>query len=217
MNIESYAYFLLDLDGTLVDTEGLHYKAYILACKELGVPFDWDFKKFCFHAHGDSLGVAQELKLDNKSWDKLYKVKKEFYLKSLNSTELKFVPGAEAFLQWGKKKNKVMAIVTNSPREQLEKLTKFLPDLGLVTFSLTREDYSEPKPSPLGYIKAIQIFESQYGFNLQKKILGFEDTPKGIFSLNQAFTQLNLSSVSKALVINSVLLEESVQWNDLKF
>lgn len=208
-------YFLLDLDGTLADTEPLHYKAYQFACRDFNIPFDWDFHTFCVHAHGDSLGVATQLGLNPDEWDKLYACKKHYYLQSLQTKELKYVPGADRFLSTLQEKNKISAIVTNSPIEQLDRLSYTLPLLKTVTFALTREDYSKAKPSPQGYLKAINIFMEKHEFTSNKNIAGFEDSPKGVVALERAFQDLKLEN-TQIHIINSELME-SKSWDMIKF
>jgi HAD superfamily hydrolase (TIGR01509 family) len=70
------------------------------------------------------------------------------------------------------------AVVTNSPREQIEIIKESLPVLKSIPLWITREDYSNPKPSPEGYLTAIRKLVEP-----GDRIIGFEDTLKGLKAL----------------------------------
>jgi HAD superfamily hydrolase (TIGR01509 family) len=57
-------------------------------------------------------------------------------------------------------------------------ITKHIPLLQKIPHWITREDYQEAKPSPQGYLKAIEKFAHP-----QDQIIGFEDSPRGLQAL----------------------------------
>ncbi len=88
------------------------------------------------------------------------------------------MPGAEELLTYLSEHQIARAVVTNSPRNQIEWIMEKIPLLQTIPLFVTREDYTLPKPSPEGYLLAkerLRVFH--------KKGIGFEDTRKGVEAL----------------------------------
>lgn len=204
-----YQVILLDFDGLLVDTEPLHYAAYMQACRERGYPLDWDFARYCTHAHAQSMGCFVGLQKEYPDVFKegltqqiLYAEKKQIYMQMLRNSPPALMPGAQEFICMLAEQKIKTAVVTNSPKEQIEWVKKALPVLEKIPLWVTREDYKEAKPSPEGYLKAI----SQLA-NPDDRIIGFEDSLKGVRAL--------LDAGSEAVFVNSPAhkhREEAVTW-----
>lgn len=181
-----YDIILFDFDGLLVDTESLHFSAYKEMCLRRGVVLDWDFTRFCQEAHGSAHGIWKAFQkeypqlLENAPRDLLYREKKEMYQELLKTTSLKYMPGIEALLQALATSNVLSAVVTNSPRFQVECIRKKLTLLHEIPLWITREEYALAKPEPDGYLLAIEKLGKK------KRIVGFEDTLKGIRALQAA-------------------------------
>ena len=175
-----------DFDGLIVDTEPLHYQAYRLVFQENGLPFPWDFSTFTSVAHTSANGLSQMIArafphfFQIKSWQKLYEEKGRYYKKLLEKSRLKWMPGAPSVLNCVKQSKTFYCVVTNSTREHIELCQTHLPLLKQIPLWITREDYTHPKPSPDGYLKAIERA------HLQGEMVGFEDTLRGVVSLQNA-------------------------------
>lgn len=184
--LSSYDIILFDFDGLLVDTEPLHFLAYREMCSKNQVHLNWDFGRFCKIAHSSAFGIWNAFYkefpylLKKKSKEVLYQEKKEIYQKLLKTTIIKLMPGVYALLQALAKTNTLSAVVTNSALSQVEPIRKTLPILNVIPLWITREDYLLAKPAPDGYLQAIQ----QLG--KKERIIGFEDTLKGIHALQAA-------------------------------
>lgn len=187
--IENFDLFLFDFDGLLVNTETLHYQAYQKMCAAQGVKLEWSFKKYCEIAHFSSTGLKEnllkeypKLKESGMSWDGLYQEKKSAYLETYNEMLTKggvaLMPGVERLLEALSQAKKRRCVVTHSPLEQIEKIRAGRPELSSIPLWLTREDYSNPKPAPDGYLLAIQKLGKE-----GDRIVGFEDSFKGYQSL----------------------------------
>jgi len=184
--LASYDVILFDFDGLLVDTEPLHFLAYKKMCSKNGIRLNWDFVRFCKEAHTSAFGIWKAFQkefpalLKKKSSDVLYQEKKEIYQELLKTTTLKLMPGVDALLQALATSNTLSAVVTNSARPQVEPIRKALPILNVIPRWITHEDYPLAKPAPDGYLQAIE----QLG--KKERIIGFEDTLKGIHALQAA-------------------------------
>lgn len=184
--LADYDIILFDFDGLLVDTEPLHFLAYKEMCFRNGVHLDWDFTRFCKEAHSSALGIWKAfqkefpLLLKNKSSDLLYHEKKEIYQDLLKTTTPKLMPGVHALLQALTVNPILSAVVTNSTFFQIEVIRKKLSILNIIPLWLTREDYRLAKPAPDGYLQAIEKLGKK------ERVIGFEDTLKGIHALQAA-------------------------------
>jgi HAD superfamily hydrolase (TIGR01509 family) len=182
--------FLFDLDGLLVDTEPLHFAAYVELCRNHGFDLNWTLSEYCVAAHFKSQGMKDALYAafpglfaQEPRWEVLYVEKKKIYERMLQEGRLQLMPGAEALLMRLQDEGRKHCVVTNSPRVQIEIIKSALPVLQKIPLWLTREDYELPKPSPDGYLKAIERLDG-----CASRVVGFEDSMKGLKSLLSAET-----------------------------
>ncbi|MDR2539572.1 MAG: HAD family phosphatase [Chlamydiales bacterium] len=184
--LSSYDIIFFDFDGLLVDTEPLHFLAYKEMCSKNRIHLNWDFVRFCEEAHASAFGIWKAFQKEfpslfkKKSKEVLYQEKKEIYQELLKTSILQLMPGVHALLQALAMSNVLSAVVTNSVRSQVELICKTLPILNVIPLWVTREDYPLAKPAPDGYLQAIE----QLG--RKERIIGFEDTLKGIRALQAA-------------------------------
>ena len=184
--IFKYSPIFFDFDGLLVNTEHLHFKAYKTLLEKHDVLFPWDFPAFAAVAHKSSEGLRKmisahaPLLLQSFSWDNLYEQKKTLYLQLLEQGGLELMPGADQILQLTQNAQIPHAVVTNSTYAKISLIRKQLPVLQRIPYWITREDYQNPKPAPDAYLKALEVL------GRSEKMLGFEDSLRGIRSLEGA-------------------------------
>jgi HAD superfamily hydrolase (TIGR01509 family) len=184
--ILDYSPIFFDFDGLLVNTEHLHYQAYERMMERNGMSFPWDFLTFAEVAHKSSHGLRELITshaptlVETLSWKTLYDQKKEEYAQLLEEGNLELMPGAQTILESVQRAKIPHAVVTNSTREQTEKIREKIPVLNKIPHWITREDYQNPKPEPDAYLKAIEVLGKS------DKMLGFEDTLRGIRALQGA-------------------------------
>lgn len=183
--IKEYQLFLLDFDGLLVNTEKLHYQAYLRMCHKRGFDLNWSFEDFCTAAHYDSKQLRVKLfetlpglYAQESDWSTLYTEKKKCYLEILKETPIELMPGVEELLYALNQHKIKRCVVTHSPREQVEFIRPQHKALQTLTHWITREDYQLAKPHPEPYLKAIE----RHGVD-EDKIIGFEDSPRGLSAL----------------------------------
>lgn len=182
--VDQFHLFLFDFDGLLVNTEKLHYQAYVHMLARHGCPIDWDFPKFCRYAHAHADALRQEIYFEfpslDPNWKTLYAEKKQIYEEFLRLGKVELMPGVEPLLRELEKKNLRRCVVTNSFRVQTDLLCGYHPPLQTIPHWITREDYENSKPAPDGYLKAIELYGKP-----GDRIIGFEDSLRGIKSLQQ--------------------------------
>ncbi len=201
--LEKYTLIFFDFDGLLVNTEHLHFEAYKALCKNRGFSLDWDFARYCSIAHASSLGLRNRIYEDlpllyqeEPDWAVLYAEKKECYRKILLEGCVELMPGVSEMIELLSYFGLRSCVVTNSFKEQTDEICRQLPLLQKLPHWITREDYENPKPAPDPYLAAIAKWAKP-----SDRIVGFEDTLRGIESLRLAGVE--------GVVISSCLGEES--------
>lgn len=179
--LDDYQLFLFDFDGLLVDTERLHWKAYQELMARYGYKLDETFMQYCEACHQKATGprdYAYRLfpGLKQYKWEELYPQKCDIYSSLVKETAL--MPGAKELLEELAKQGKKRAVVTHSKLEHIELIRSQHPILDTIPHWITREDYSEPKPSPECYQTAINRLAEP-----GDRVVGFEDTPRGLNAL----------------------------------
>lgn len=185
--IYRFQLFLFDFDGLLVNTEYIHYQAYQKMCSDRGVTLQWDFPTYCSMAHYSSDALQREiyqqypmLHEQEPHWSILYQEKKEAYLDLLDEGLVSLMPGAFELLTALSESQINRCVVTNSAEELVKKIIEHNPILDTIPHWITREKYQQAKPHPECYVKAIEEFAKP-----QDRILGIEDTPRGLQALRQ--------------------------------
>ncbi len=188
--IRHFQLFLFDFDGLLVNTEHLHYQAYVNMLERRGHHLDWSFPDFCSFAHLNATALREALyarvpDLD-PNWPMLYEEKKAMYQDLLASGKVELMPGAAELLQRLAKEGIQRCVVTHSPLVQIQAIRAGAAVLQTIPHWLTRENYSEPKPSPECYLRAIELWgKPDDKGDKGDKIIGFEDSLRGIQALQK--------------------------------
>ncbi|NGX44030.1 MAG: Beta-phosphoglucomutase [Candidatus Anoxychlamydiales bacterium] len=189
--VNDFQLFLFDLDGLLVNTENIHYQAYIDMLRKRGFNLDWSFLKFCAVAHFDDKSLKDgiyaffsDLFEKEPNWDVLRKEKNAIYIDLLKSSKIDLMPGVEKLLYEIEKQDIKRCVVTNSSKPMADMIIAKQPLLKSINHWITREDYEKPKPYPDGYLKAITLFGKK-----GDRIIGFEDSLRGIKALEQTPAQ----------------------------
>ena len=180
-----YQLFLFDLDGLLVDTEKLHYQAYIDMCAQRGCQLSWSFHRYSEAAHHESTGLRDqiyaefpELQAQEPDWQVLYEEKKQRFLNLIEKGAVPLMPGVKELLLALNRANIKRCVVTHSASVLIDKIRRQNPILDTIPHWITREDYTHPKPHPECYQAAINRLRET-----KDRIIGFEDSPRGLYAL----------------------------------
>jgi glucose-6-phosphate 1-dehydrogenase len=176
--IHDFQLFLFDFDGLLVNTEHLHYQAYVNMLAKRGYTLQLSFANFLELAHFNSTAWREALYAEipalEPNWEILYREKKEAFLNLLVTGKVELMPGAETLLKALDEAKIRRCVVTNSILDHIKLIRARLPVLDTIEKWITREDYEKPKPSPECYLKAIQLYGKP-----GDRIIGFEDSVRG--------------------------------------
>jgi beta-phosphoglucomutase len=182
-----------DLDGTLVDTEPLHFQAYNAALSETGVQVsraDYFARFIGYNDHDCFAAVLRENRrdADEARIAALIASKHAAFERLMSSGPDVIYPGAADFVRQCRERFPLM-IVTGALRVEAEQV---LTVTGLRDFFLdviAAEDVERGKPEPDGFLAAL----GRIGFLLRQRdpvmpeeCLVVEDTPAGIEAAHRA-------------------------------
>jgi beta-phosphoglucomutase len=180
--IHDFQLFLFDFDGLLVNTEHIHYQAYINVLAKRGFNLDWSFDRFCETAHLNAIALREALYAEfptlDPNWDLIYGEKKRAYMELLGAGKVELMPGVGSLLKALNEADIRRCVVTNSLHEQIQLIRSQVPLLQTIPNWITREDYNKPKPDPECYLRAIELYGKK-----GDRIIGFEDSIRGLTAL----------------------------------
>lgn len=165
---------LFDLDGTLTDSDHLHLTAFNQLLGTFGRSIsraDYvanimgaDNASICRYLFPD-LPLAQSMALADR--------KEEMFRAILG--DLAPTPGLGALLDWAQARGLPMAIVTNAPRDNAERMIGALGLAGRIPVLVIGGELAQAKPNPLPYLTGL----ARLGGHADKAI-AFEDSRAGM-------------------------------------
>lgn len=164
-------FFLFDLDGTLVDTDTVHYDCYAKVLKEYDIHVSWET-----YISFNNLDKGLQAIIKNDTLYEEIKQKKRTAMLELESINM--IPGAKELIEHLTKWNVQFVVVTNTGQETVNHFKKICTTLQLIKNWVVREDYSLPKPNSECYELAMKRY-----YQNQKYILGVENNLNGLRAL----------------------------------
>jgi dTDP-4-dehydrorhamnose reductase/beta-phosphoglucomutase-like phosphatase (HAD superfamily) len=160
-------FFLIDLDGTLIDSENAHFMAYRDSLKSL-YNFDLNLDEYkCISSNeGIDNYLIKKFGIEDKCKIKI--LKNKMLHKSEN---IELIKNSDIFINWLDKHNINHVIVTNTSLENVNFYKNKLPILNKIKNWVTREDYINPKPNSECYNLAKNLY-----YKNEKYIIGIENT-----------------------------------------
>jgi HAD superfamily hydrolase (TIGR01509 family) len=171
---------LFDHDGTLVQSEPLHWAAWGLVLQELGIPYiPADLQKMVGMTAPEIMTTL--LTKYKPGWSPtdydvhaLARRKNEHYLSNAQ-TQLRTYPGVRELLEWCRTVGIRIAVVSNAKQRELETALGWLGILPMFDLVISRDTAGTSKPDPTGYLMAAASLE----LNVDE-CLAVEDSPTGI-------------------------------------
>jgi HAD superfamily hydrolase (TIGR01509 family) len=169
-----------DIDGTLIDSEGLHQRSLIEASAAFGVDLS-DLPDEAFRGvHVRDIWTALKPRfptgLDRKTWVAAIE---RFYVAHARS--LAPVPGAIETVRSLAAMNVAQACVSNSGRAIVDANLDALGIRGTIAFSLSLDDVPAGKPDPAPFREAAHRFALP-----PQSIVAVEDSAAGVHSAREA-------------------------------
>ncbi|AXE36393.1 HAD family hydrolase [Chromobacterium phragmitis] len=170
---------LFDLDGTLANTDALHFRAFRALLAEHGRELDHD--SYLLHVHGSSNEAIMRALLPHlpERHRELAERKEALFRATLGQVEA--TPGAPRLFDWAQFRGAAIAVVTNAPRANAELMLERLGLASLVDALVIGDELAYGKPHPLPYLAGLARLGGDAA-----RACAFEDSPSGIRSAKQA-------------------------------
>lgn len=171
---------LLDLDGTLAETDSLHLLAWADALKPHGIEVDKGFYKENISGRLNP-DVLEDLlpHFSEEEGREVVEAKEEDFRHSAG--DLEPLPGLMAFLEEARSKGLKLALVTNAPEKNVHSLLYSLNLENTFDAKLLAGEVGAGKPDPAPYLAALE----ELGLSSEETI-AFEDSASGITSAREA-------------------------------
>lgn len=167
---------LFDLDGTLVNTDPIHYKAWQEMLSGYGIEIDETFYKSRISGRLNPVIIQDILPQLSLEAGEQFAEAKEALFREL-APKLQPMPGLSDILAWTEEHGLKRAVVTNAPRKNAEFMLSVLGLTDTFPTVILAEEAPAGKPDPAPY----QLALKHLGISPEAAI-AFEDSPSGIRS-----------------------------------
>ncbi|MBZ8179883.1 HAD family hydrolase [Oscillatoria salina] len=166
---------LLDLDGTLANTDPLHFNIWQNMLREYDLEIDSVFYKKNISGRQNQEIIKDILPQLSVEAGREFALEKERRFRELASSQLQRLAGLDKLLNWIDVSGLKKAVVTNAPRENAEFMLTALALKEVFPIVILGDDLPAGKPDPMPYDRAIALL------NLTPDtVVAFEDSPSGI-------------------------------------
>jgi len=172
---------LFDIDGTLVDTDALHLKAFNMVFGPRGHVFD--HARFTRELQGFTMASIRERFLSDEPPDRQIAIMedKEATFRKLASAGIAPSPGLMSLLDVADRAGFPMAAVTNAPRLNAEMMLSALGIAHRFKAVVIGDELAHGKPHPLPYQEALRALDAAADASI-----AFEDSSAGVRSATAA-------------------------------
>jgi HAD superfamily hydrolase (TIGR01509 family) len=174
------ASLLFDLDGTIVETDPLHLKAFNSVFTPHGVTIDWATYKARIIGRNNPEVAAEFLPgVPVAEHEAIMARKEAAYREQIDSLEA--ASGLLALLDWADASGIPCGVVTNAPRVNADAVLDLLALRHRFKVLVIGPELREAKPHPLPYLTALEAL----GGDVARSV-AFEDSRAGIASATAA-------------------------------
>jgi HAD superfamily hydrolase (TIGR01509 family) len=166
---------LFDLDGTLTDTDRIHFKTWQKLLQDYHLEIDYSFYKANFSGRRNIEIIKDFLPQLSEEEGKSLSDYKESVFREQAVDLLQPLPGLMEFLSWIEHQSLKRAVVTNACRANADFMLNTLKVRNFFPVVVLAEELERGKPDPLPY----QVAMDQLGVNSSYSV-AFEDSPSGL-------------------------------------
>jgi len=159
--------FLIDLDGTLLDTDHLHYEAW---ARVLKVSADYIERVVTTH------GIQYIL----DDFPDPSQLRRQKIREMLKFDDIQLMKNVDLFINFIVENEIDHVVVTNTDRKVVEHFRSKVPILNKLNNWIVREDYDKPKPDSECYRLALDRFGHKGDC-----VIGFENSKEGLEALSK--------------------------------
>lgn len=170
-----------DIDGLLVDSEGLYTKAWQIALSELGIELSDDEVKRFGGLNWRMVRKQLEEAYGTTIADQAVLKREEILIAQIEAGKMQPKPEAEATLKWARAEGYRLAVVSSGKKARAHRILEKLNWLDNFEFCIFGDDVANHKPHPEPYEKAIK----QFGLP-KEVVLAVEDSLVGATAASRA-------------------------------
>ncbi len=171
---------LLDVDGTLIDSNDAHAQAYVDAGKELGVEMDFAEVRRGIGMGGDKLlPEASGIEEESEQGKRITARKKEIFGELLPTLEP--APGARELLERLRADGVKLVVATSAKRDEMKAILEQAGVADLIDAATSASDAEESKPDP----DIVEAALEQAGFPAGEVVM-LGDTPYDVLAATRA-------------------------------
>ena len=167
---------LFDMDGTLVDTEHVHFTAFQTVLAPHGVDLTWEDYRGFIMGQPNAAIAARFLPHVPAADHAAVMDSKEARYRSL-VTDISPAEGLMDLLDWADAERVPYAVVTNAPRANAELVLEALGVRGRFKAVVAGDEVASPKPHPMPYLTAAAMVGGDVA-----RAVAFEDSGAGVAS-----------------------------------
>lgn len=187
---------LFDLDGTLTDTDALHYEAYRILLAPLGKAVSHETYKAWIMGAANQAIMAWLFLDEPIARHRALADEKERLFRTL-ATSMRPLSGLIDLLAWAEARKIKTAVVTNAPRFNAEMMLRAIGLAERFPVLVISEEVARGKPDPLPYLTALDRLGAT-----ADAALAFEDSRSGV----QAATAAGIETVGMTTGLDAATL-----------
>ncbi len=187
---------LFDLDGTLTDTDALHYEAYRILLTPLGKAVSHETYKARIMGAANEAIMAWLFPDEPIARHRALADEKERLFRTI-AGRMQPLPGLIDLLAWADSNEIKTAVVTNAPRFNAEMMLGAIGLAERFPVLVIGEEVARGKPDPLPYLTALDRLGAK-----AEAALAFEDSRSGV----QAATAAGLETVGMTTGLDAATL-----------
>jgi HAD superfamily hydrolase (TIGR01509 family) len=168
---------LFDLDGTMANTDPIHFATWRDRLQDFGLDIDRTFYEQRFSGRTNAAIVQDLLPQLTEEQGRQLSAEKEAEFRHRAKGELQPMPGLLDLLAWSNAQGLQKAVVTNAPAENAEFMLDVLHLTDEFSTVVLAEQLERGKPDPLAY----QVGLERLGVKA-KAAIAFEDSTSGMRS-----------------------------------
>lgn len=171
---------LFDLDGTLVNSDPVHYLTWQEVLSEFGISIDRDFYQQRISGRLNASIVRDILPQLSPEEGLKFADAKEARFRQIG-TQLQPMDGLLKLLDWSASRQLKQAVVTNAPRANAQFMLEVLQLTSVFSTVVLAEEAPRGKPDPAPYLLALERLNVN-----SYEAIAFEDSTSGILSATRA-------------------------------
>jgi HAD superfamily hydrolase (TIGR01509 family) len=171
------AAILFDLDGTIVNTDPIHYQAWREMLLNYSMEVDEKFYKSRISGRTNAQIIEDILPQLTPEEGEEFAEKKEALFREKAKKILKPLNGFSEILAWTDKNHLKRALVTNAPKLNVKFMLEVLEIQEVFDTVVIAEDCIAGKPDPAPYLTALERLNV-----IAEQTIALEDSPSGIRS-----------------------------------